>query len=55
MRTATQEGEIGSNADLGVVGCHTDLPTSIVIASEAKQSIHPLVALWIASSLRSSQ
>ena len=26
-----------------------------VIASEAKQSIRPLVALWIASSLRSSQ
>jgi hypothetical protein len=26
-----------------------------VIASEAKQSIHPLAALWIASSLRSSQ
>jgi hypothetical protein len=26
-----------------------------VIASEAKQSIHPLAELWIASSLRSSQ
>jgi hypothetical protein len=26
-----------------------------VIASEAKQSIHPLAALWIASSLRASQ
>ena len=26
-----------------------------VIASEAKQSIHPLVAPWIASSRRSSQ
>jgi hypothetical protein len=28
---------------------------SVVIASEAKQSIFPLAALWIASSLRSSQ
>src|SRR5689334_5380083 len=28
---------------------------SFVIASEAKQSIYPLVAPWIASSLRSSQ
>jgi hypothetical protein len=27
----------------------------IVIASEAKQSTYPLAALWIASSLRSSQ
>jgi hypothetical protein len=27
----------------------------LVIASEAKQSIDPLVAIWIASSLRSSQ
>jgi hypothetical protein len=29
--------------------------SSFVIASEAKQSICPLAALWIASSLRSSQ
>jgi hypothetical protein len=28
---------------------------SLVIASAAKQSIYPLAALWIASSLRSSQ
>jgi hypothetical protein len=27
----------------------------VVIASEAKQSMSPLVALWIASSLRSPQ
>jgi hypothetical protein len=29
--------------------------SAIVIASEAKQSIYPLAAQWIASSLRSSQ
>jgi hypothetical protein len=27
----------------------------LVIASEAKQSTHPLAEVWIASSLRSSQ
>src|SRR5581483_10582874 len=40
----------------GRVG-HSKTPDDfyIVIASEAKQSIYPLAALWIASSLRSSQ
>jgi hypothetical protein len=31
------------------------IPFPLVIASEAKQSISPLVETWIASSLRSSQ
>jgi hypothetical protein len=35
--------------------CHPISDISVVIASEAKQSILSLAALWIASSLRSSQ
>jgi len=38
-------------------GTHSNFkqPLRVVIASEAKQSIHQLAEAWIASSLRSSQ
>jgi len=52
MSEATSGAGISS-----VPGCRFAHPgyKATVIASEAKQSIYPLAALWIASSLRSSQ
>src|SRR5690349_18619121 len=52
MRTAAQEGEIRCDADLGIGDGHRDISkSSVVIASEAKQSTSPLAVPWIASSL----
>jgi hypothetical protein len=51
MRAAAQEGEIGGDADLGIIEGHVNFPKFTVIArSEAtKQSMPPQVAKWIAS------
>jgi hypothetical protein len=51
MRAAAQEGEIGGDADLGIIDGHLNFPKFTVIArSEAtKQSMPPQVAKWTAS------